>query len=350
MGKNLQDHIYPGGVHFTISEPISITQSNSYNAANLAKYYRHGTGPLTSPGGIEGLGFVKTKYANYTSDNPDIEIHFIGASVAADGGRSMKDYYGLNPEIWEKVYQPYVPYHSFSLDPVLLRPKSRGFVKLRSANPFDAPIIDPKYLTHPQDIITMVEGMKISMALGLSPPFTKYGAKPFQTQFPGCEHYGFLNDEYLACVARTATLTIYHPVGTAKMGSRYDPTAVVDPELKVLGGVSRLRVADGSIMPNIVSGNTNAPIIMIGEKVADMIKFQYRREVGSGAATIPIPVIVPLPVPLPLPVHVDMLQGLDSNLPGQVLFPGPVQMTTLPDISDYANNLILKKSGDIERD
>ena len=183
----------------------------------------------------------------------------------------MKEYYGLSDEVWNKVYAPYVPFHTFSLDPVLLRPKSRGYVKLRSGNPYDHPIINPRYLTKQEDVLTLVEGMKISMAIGMSPAFKKFGAKPFQTVFPGCEHYGYLSDEYLACVARTYTLTIYHPVGTCKMGLPMDPETVVDPELKVLG-IAGLRVVDGSVMPSIISGNTNAPIMMIAEKAADLIK------------------------------------------------------------------------------
>ena len=154
----------------------------------------------------------------------------------------------------------------------MLRPESVGYIKLRSSNPYDPPIIDPKYLTHPKDILKMVDAMKISIAVGLTPAYQKMNARLFETIFPGCEHYQMWSDEYLACVARSYTATIYHPVGTAKMGAPWDPTAVVDPELRVLGGISGLRIADGSIMPKIVSGNTNAPIIMIGEKAADLIK------------------------------------------------------------------------------
>ena len=154
----------------------------------------------------------------------------------------------------------------------MLRPKSRGYIKLRSTNPYEHPIIDPKYLTHPDDIHMMVEAMKICIAVGMTPPYQKFGAQLFQTVFPGCETYSFLSDEYLACVARTTTQTIYHPSGTCKMGSPWDPTAVVDPKLRVLGGVKGLRVVDASIMPDIISGNLNAPTIMIAEKVADMIK------------------------------------------------------------------------------
>lgn len=177
----------------------------------MGQYFTKGKGPLTSLGGVEGLAFVHTKYSNSSSDWPDIEIHFSAGNVFADGGKSLVKLAGLAPEIWDTVYKPFEKLDSFSLLPVLLRPKSRGTIRLRSPNPYVPPIIDPRYLTHPDDVTTLVEGMKICLNLGHSPPYTLFGSTILGVPFPGCQLYPWLSDSYLACLARLLTLTIYHP-------------------------------------------------------------------------------------------------------------------------------------------
>ena len=205
----------------------------------------------------------------------------ITGGPSSDDGQTFRRVQGFSREMWDKVYKPYLAHDAFSLYPVLLRPKSRGFIKLRTTNPYDPPIIDPRYLTHPDDILGVVDAMKISIAVGLAPAFKQFGTTLFQHHFPGCEIYTLWSDEYLACVARTYTSTIYHPVGTCRMGPSYDRRSVVDPHFRVLGGVKGLRVVDGSVMPDIVSGNTNAPIIMLAERCADFIKGQTLPPVKS---------------------------------------------------------------------
>ncbi|XP_053202771.1 glucose dehydrogenase [FAD, quinone]-like [Panonychus citri] len=272
VGENLQDHIYPGGIHFSLEEPVSIVEERTANPQNVLTYFTFGKGPLTSLGAIEGLGFVNSRFANWTDDYPDVEVHFIAGGPMSDDGKSLRDQVGIKEEIWTKYYQPYTEKDGFSVYPVLLRPKSRGWVRLKSRNPFAAPLIDPQYLTADNDIHVVVDSMKFAIQLGYSHAFKKFRPKLYDRMFPGCEEYLQWSSEYLACIARSFTATIYHPVGTCKMGSPLDPSAVVDPQLRVLGGVSGLRVVDASIMPLIVSGNTNAPTIMIAEKAADLIK------------------------------------------------------------------------------
>lgn len=226
---------------------------------------------------MEGIAFVPTKFVNQYIDWPDIEIQFIAGSPAGDLGIIIRRAQGMSDEFYNAVFKPYHDYDTFSLLPVLMRPKSRGYIKLRSKNPFHKPIINPQYLTDIRDVLTLVEGMKICVRIANTSVYRdKFGAKLIESVYPGCEKYlPLYSDEYMACMARTLTQTIYHPVGTCKMGSNHDKFAVLTPDLKVKG-IDNLRVIDASVMPQIVSGNTNAPTIMIAEKGADMIKKEWK--------------------------------------------------------------------------
>jgi len=148
-----------------------------------------------------------------------------------------------------------------------LRPESRGEIKLRSPDPFDAPAVHPNYLVTETDQRTIVAGLKLCRQILANPHLQHFIASEFQ---PGPE---IQSDEQLLDYARRRGGTVYHPTSTCKMGG--DPLAVVDAELRV-HGIGGLRVADASIMPTVVSGNTNAATIMIGEKAADMVRQPIR--------------------------------------------------------------------------
>lgn len=253
VGANLQDHIYPA-IPFTVDRKVSLVQRRVVTLPNVISYLTLGRGPLTALGGVEGLAFIKTKFANQTDDYPDFQIHMLTGSLVSDDGQTFRRVQGVTKELYEQVYVPNQAYDTFSMYPVLLRPKSRGYIRLRSSNPNDPPIINPRYLTHPDDIHSMVDAMRISIAVGLAAPYREqFNAQLFTTIFPGCEIYPLYSDPYLACAARVYTSTIYHPVGTCRMGAHDDPRTVVDPQLRVKG-VKGLRVVDASIMPNIISG------------------------------------------------------------------------------------------------
>ena len=144
-----------------------------------------------------------------------------------------------------------------------MRPESRGEIRLGSTDPLAAPVIDPQFFTDERDLAALVRGFREVRRLMDSPKFDKLRGPEV---VPGRE---FANDDELADWVRDTASTIFHPVGTCRMGS--DPGSVVDPELRVRG-IDGLRVADAAIMPTIVGGNTNAPVIMIAEKAADLIR------------------------------------------------------------------------------
>ncbi|CAH1132788.1 unnamed protein product [Ceutorhynchus assimilis] len=269
VGSNLQDHVGLGGLTFIIDKEDSITLDRVYAAGPLMQYAIWGGGPLTIMGGVEGLAFVNTKYANASDDFPDIEFHFVSGAPHSDKGAQLKKAHGLSDAFYDRVFKPIEGQDAWSIIPMLLRPKSKGFIKLRSRKPFEPPLIYPNYFFDDFDMKTLIEGAKIAVAVSQTPAFQSYKSKLHE--FPQCTHIQKYSDKYFECMIRLYSATIYHPVGTAKMGPYWDQEAVVDPQLRVYG-IKGLRVIDASIMPNLVSGNTNAPVIMIGEKGSDLIK------------------------------------------------------------------------------
>jgi choline dehydrogenase-like flavoprotein len=246
VGQNLQDH--PDFVFgFTSDAPYFAGLSFSGIARifkGIAEYRRERRGPMTS-NIAECGGFLKTRP---DLDVPDIQLHFCMAMVS-DHGRKPR---------WGT---------GFSCHVCLLRPESRGSVWLQSADPMQTPAIDPNFLGENADLEAMVAGFKTTKRLLDAPAL-----KALQTSDVFTE--GVETDDDIRKTLRTYVDTVYHPVGTAKMGVN-DPMAVVDPKLKVYG-LEGLRVVDASIMPTLIGGNTNAPTIMIGEKAADMIKAELR--------------------------------------------------------------------------
>jgi choline dehydrogenase len=153
----------------------------------------------------------------------------------------------------------------------LIRPNSRGRITLRSSNPLDAPLIHANYFADPRDMQAVVEGLRIARAIGETNAFAKHRKREL------CPGPGIKNDEKsLSSYIEKYAQTLYHPVGTCKMGPAVDKLAVVDSELRV-HGVEGLRVVDASIMPVVPGGNTNAPTIMVAEKAADLIKSGPRK-------------------------------------------------------------------------
>jgi choline dehydrogenase-like flavoprotein len=245
VGQNLNDHF---GIDI-VAELKGHESLDKYNKPHWAiwagmQYVLFNSGPVTS-NVVEGGAFWFADGAG-SRPSPDLQFHFL-AGAGAEAG------------------VPSVPKGSsgITLNSYTLRPKARGSVTLRSADPKDTPIVDPNFLGHPDDLRISVEGVKISREIFSQPSLQKYIKK---IRFP--DHNVRTQTEFEA-YARQYGRTSYHPTCTCKMGK--DEMSVVDPQLRVRG-VDGLRICDSSVMPSLVGSNTNAPSIMIGERAADLIR------------------------------------------------------------------------------
>jgi len=207
---------------------------------------------------------LNSKYADPSGDHPDVQLFFGGylANCAKTGTIG-------EPEDTENPFTN----RSISISPVVLHPKSRGYITLKSSNPLDPPLMYANYLSDPADMATLLDAINITLKLGNTKILKeRFGFELDKTPIPSCiQKHPFGTEGYWECYSRTATGPENHQVGSCRMGPSNDPMAVVDPELKVYG-VKNLRIMDASVMPMVVSGNTNAPIMMIAEKGSDMIK------------------------------------------------------------------------------
>ncbi|MFT7110582.1 MAG: choline dehydrogenase [Psychrobacter glaciei] len=244
VGKNLQDHL----------DVMLVNNTRGGQAYNLgftnilkfpwhaARYFFQKKGMFTT-NGAEGAGFIKS---DEKQEVPDLQIHFTPAKLNNHGRNLL-----------------FMAGQGYSLHVCNLRPKSRGTLALASSNASTPPLVNANYLSHPEDLEKMIKGVKLGRKI-----LSQDALKPYRVAevLPG---ESIQSDAEIEGFVRDYAETIYHPVGTCKMGT--DDMAVVDSTLRVKG-VANLRVVDASIMPELVGGNTNAPTIMIAEKAADMIK------------------------------------------------------------------------------
>ncbi len=247
VGQNLQDH--PDFIFSYASDNPNFTAMSFAGVGRLLRsigQYRRERRGMVATNFAECGGFLKTRP---DLEVPDIQLH-LGMAVVDDHGR--KRHLGVG---------------GFSCHVCLLRPKSRGSVSLKNADPLAAPLIDPNFFGDEADLEAMVAGYKTTRRLMEAPSLRALQKKDMVTS-------AVKTDDDIRAILRARVDTVYHPVGTCKMGVG-DAMAVVDPKLKV-HGFEGLRVVDASIMPTLIGGNTNAPTIMIGEKAADMIRAELR--------------------------------------------------------------------------
>jgi len=236
VGENLQDHPYQTSVW---DVPGGGTLADAESPKAMLEYLLRRSGPLSSSV-AEAFAFVRSRPG---LAQPDLQFHFAPAYFVDNG---FQEYDG----------------HAITMGPALVAPRSRGWVRLRSADPSAKPRILTNSLAEPEDVAALVAGARLAREIAAAEPFASVLGREL---FPGTD---VDSDEDLADDLRNRVELLYHPIGTCRMGS--DGDAVVDPELKVRG-IDGLRVVDASVFPIIPSGNTNAPTIAVAERAADLI-------------------------------------------------------------------------------
>jgi len=239
VGANLLDHLANG---LLVRTQGVETLASAESLRNLASWALRGRGPLTS-NVAEAAAFVRTRP---DASTPDLELIFLPVLFEEEGLKQPTE-------------------DGLTLGVVLLQPRSAGTVSLRSPDPLDPPAIDPRYLTDPsgQDVRTLIHGLRLARRVLAQQPLASFVDEEL---LPGA---GARSDDDLLAHLRARSQTLYHPVGTCRMGT--DPLAVVDPTLRVRG-IDGLRVVDASVIPRLPSGHTNWPTVMVAERAADLVR------------------------------------------------------------------------------
>jgi choline dehydrogenase-like flavoprotein len=245
VGENLHDH---PDVVMVVNAPkltdlFGLSWQGTVNTVRALFEWRRTRSGMLTTNFAEAGGFIKSAPEEAI---PDLQLHFVVGKLVDHGRKTV---FG----------------HGYSCHVCLLRPKSRGTLRLASPDPRRAPLIDPAFLQDPDDVSRLVKGFKRVRGLMHQPALTRHGGVESQASATA------QTDEQIEQFIRNHADTIYHPVGTCRMGPDGDPLAVVDAQLRVRG-VKALRVIDASVMPQVVGGNTNAPVIMMAEKAVDMIR------------------------------------------------------------------------------
>ncbi|CAO1423124.1 unnamed protein product [Diamesa hyperborea] len=271
VGSFLQDHVAPGGVSVLVNVP-TLKRSDILSAWTFLLYLGAMTGPLSSPGGVEGISFHDTN-PSVNNGWPDMELLQVGGAISGDP--ILPKVLNIKNSTYQTMFGNLVATNgeAFMVYPMIMRPKSFGNVTLKTNNYMDRPAINPNYFSDPakDDIRVAIAGVRKVQALIAQPAMQAIGASLLSIPVPGCESTTYDSDDYWECYMRHMTFTIWHYSGTARMGPASDPTAVVSPTLKV-HGVTGLRVVDCSVIPETPAAHLNAVAIMIGEKGSDLIK------------------------------------------------------------------------------
>uniref|UniRef100_A0AAG5CRQ2 Glucose-methanol-choline oxidoreductase N-terminal domain-containing protein n=1 Tax=Anopheles atroparvus TaxID=41427 RepID=A0AAG5CRQ2_ANOAO len=286
VGQTLYDHVYFTGLAFVTNTTKLSLHGDNVLTIDAFLSFLQGQGPMTVTGGVEAVAFIRNTSSSTATATPttvpNIEYIFSGGSLAADSGSGIRSGFRLTDNIYS-IYKPLEANERdvMTVNVVLLHPRSKGYMRLKSCNPLHWPRFYSNSLQDPADVETILRGIRSAMPLLGTRAARSFGTKLYDLPLPNCAHHPFGSDDYWRCAIRTQTTSIHHQMATCKMGPAGDPEAVVSSTLKV-HGIERLRVADVGVIPYPTSGHPAATAYMIGEKLADLIREEWLSKDGGG--------------------------------------------------------------------
>jgi choline dehydrogenase len=260
VGENLQDHISTGLDLIFLNQTSGVSMKEILNPLNLLTDFH-------SFNGCDAMGFVSL---NKSGTSTDLSFMLVPMEVNSDYGAHLRHIANIKDEIWENHFSKDTNSFPITILPILLKPKSRGFLKLQTKDYKVSPIINPNYLSDVEDVKKLISGIRIIQQIINTSEMQKFGAEINPKSFPGCENIIFDSYDYWECYIRHVTLSIYHQSGTCKMGDESDPSTVVLKNFQVKN-IPNLYVVDGSILPIPPSANPHATITMFAQKFVKLM-------------------------------------------------------------------------------
>nr|CAI5824839.1 unnamed protein product [Callosobruchus analis] len=275
VGQLMYDHSTAYVVNYVLNESVTVvTPRDLIDPNTYIDYLLDGSGPLALPGTVEALTYIKTNVTDPEYPTwPDVELIFASGSIVTEFGTFFRPLFNVPRETYNVVWKPITGKPVITVLAQLMRPRSVGYMRLRSVNPFDEPRYFTNFLSDPEnkDIRAHVAAIREVQRIVSQPALQRYGPKIVDTPIPGCAKFTFDTDEYWECAVRELTSSFWHQQATCKMGPKDDKEAVVDARLR-LHGINKLRVVDTGVIPRSITAHLAGPAYMIGEKGADIIK------------------------------------------------------------------------------